>query len=251
MNARIQPLQRRAAACACALVLVMVAMLVSYYVGWRDAFRFVDPAAVAALGATIRVTMLLGRAREQEARDADERAKEAERRRAVRRLSAADAGEGQCPVCAYDDLDRLAERDRFLEVADRPAFRRVAPYGNRRAHQECAELVPYKPTASELAIASHERNHHGHPGNYVHACPLCTKETLECIAADPDIDQPVWPPLGVTAAEASESLLRAFAVAPHDLGNLWDTDYRSLTHRSLTRGLITQDECRLLLPPGL
>lgn len=53
-----------------------------------------------------------------------------------------DPGPGQCPVCAMEDVKERAERDEVFELdASRCA---IVPYGDHRAHWDCAELVPYR-----------------------------------------------------------------------------------------------------------
>jgi hypothetical protein len=76
----------------------------------------------------------------------------------LRQLHAPDATAGQCPVCGMDDLDQLAADDRLME---RGPFAKVVAYGLRRAHWECAEFVPYVPTAAEQRLETHRREHAG------------------------------------------------------------------------------------------
>jgi hypothetical protein len=75
--------------------------------------------------------------------DAQKRQREAAAAEAaeLRTLRAPDAGRGQCPVCAMDDLDELAADDELMDRG--PGRCKVVAYGSRRAHRDCAELVPY------------------------------------------------------------------------------------------------------------
>lgn len=91
-----------------------------------------------------------------------------------------DAGPDQCPVCGGFGLDELAADDEFM---DRGVLAKVVPYGARRAHWDCAELVPYQPTQAEqrkpdfARLASdHRRNHHGAPSVGFLDCPACAAE---------------------------------------------------------------------------
>jgi hypothetical protein len=75
-----------------------------------------------------------------------------------------DAGPDQCPVCGGFGLDALAADDQFMERG--PDRAKVVTYGPRRAHWDCAEVVPYKPvTAVELRAEAHRAEHVGqfHP----------------------------------------------------------------------------------------
>jgi hypothetical protein len=183
------------------------------------------PFVAAAFAFTMRTIVLTSRLRVQHQREVDEREVEAARRVKLRQqlhtLAAPDAVDGQCPVCGLDDLEALAAVDAELEEGADSRFLRVKPYGKRRAHAECAELVPYKPRPAELAIAAHELDHHGHPGNFLHSCPLCAKESIELLANDPDLDQPPPPSagFGVTMAELDRALRNAFRLQPMILGD--------------------------------
>lgn len=67
-------------------------------------------------------------------------AKEAKEAAELRTPRAPDAGPDQCPVCGGYGLDEVAADDAFMERGERA---RVVPWGRKRAHRDCAELVPY------------------------------------------------------------------------------------------------------------
>jgi Zn-finger nucleic acid-binding protein len=109
-----------------------------------------------------------------------ERAAVAAEGAALRTPRVPDAGLDQCPVCGGYGLDALAADDKLME---RGALSKVVPYGPRRAHWDCAEFVPYKPTQAELRTlqssrlaADHWVRHHGGPSAGVFGCPVCGKE---------------------------------------------------------------------------
>lgn len=221
MNDRIRMLQVRAWIGIALTIAVMWGSIFLALADFRVAAWCVDPIVLGLVGFTGRTVLLLQRARAQEAQELDRRAEEKERRERLREqlrtLAAPDAVDGQCPVCGLDDLDQLAAVDAELEEPG-SRFQRVVPYGARRAHQECAELAPYKKPAHELAAEEHELNHHGAPIARMIGCPLCAQETHEQIANDPDVGQPIWPPLGITYDELSRHLTNLFSVPPADAG---------------------------------
>lgn len=217
MNDRIRMLQVRAWTGIALTIAVMWGSIFLALAGWRVAAWCVDPIVLGLVGFAGRTVLFLQRARAQEARELGRRAEEKERRERLRQelrtLAAPDAVDGQCPVCGFDDLDQLAAVDAALEEPG-SRFQRVVPYGPRRAHQECAELAPYKMTPAE----EHELNHHGAAIARMIGCPLCAQETREQIANDPDVGRPIWPPLGITHAELSQHLTNLFSVPPADVG---------------------------------
>jgi hypothetical protein len=94
-------------------------------------------------------------------------------------LRAPDAGPDQCPVCGGYGLTALAEDDVFM---DRGPLAKVVAYGWKRAHWDCAELVPYvaAPHFEPFEIDGH-RTHCAckqcereadHPGVY-YRCKFC------------------------------------------------------------------------------
>lgn len=113
--------------------------------------------ALGASGALIGTGLAMRRVRLTEAADAEVRKA---RRTEFLRLRAPSPTTGQCPVCAMDDLDVLAERDRELELDGTPLVR-VVTYGPVRAHQECAEAVPYVPPAWSTPVGARPHAHFG------------------------------------------------------------------------------------------
>lgn len=210
------------------------------------------PFSASSFAFMLRTIVMNHRAREQKQRALDKRVKEKAWREQLRQelhtLKAPDADGGQCPVCSFDDLAELAAVDEELEEPG-SRFRRVVPYGARRAHQECAELVPYKKTAEELTAEAHELDHHGAPRTRILGCPLCAQETREQIATDPEIDQPIWPLLGVTMAELSERVACVFSAPPMVIGDpMQVSDLTERETRAMVDGLIGPDDWRRLGP---
>jgi len=225
---RIRAAQRRGKIGVVTFTVLWVAMCTARISGFDFLAWCLAPFAAAAFAFTVRTIVLTGRMRVQYQREVDERAVEAARREKLRQqlhtLVAPDAVDGQCPVCGLDDLDELAAVDQELEEGADSRFTRVRTYGSHRAHAECAELVPYKPSPTEAAIAEHELNHHGAQIARMIGCPLCAQETREQLANDPDLDQPPPPPapsagFGVTMAELERALRNAFGVQPMILGD--------------------------------
>ena len=200
------------------------------------------------------------------------REKEAERRarhrEALLSLSAPDAGPGQCPVCALDDLEQLASDDRFLDRQG--TWRRVAPYGRGRAHQECAELVPYKPSPRELReqsarqLCDEERRFHQQYQRRLRAQREQLLAARICVAARgrmiPKTEADAWHMLGFTQPPAnltvdeqqltmqrlSRALTNVFSVPTMDLDPV-----RGPTNISPTLpALISDPERRLMLLNG-
>lgn len=61
--------------------------------------------------------------------------------RTLRAPRAPTAGPDQCPVCGGYGLNDLAADDAFMERG--PDRAKVVTWGIRRAHRDCAEMVPY------------------------------------------------------------------------------------------------------------
>lgn len=217
MNARLSALQRRGQTGVVVMAVLTLALFAAMALDDHFLAWCIAPFAAGSFAFTLRMIALIGRLRLQLDREADERAEARKRRERLRQqlrtLAAPDAVDGQCPVCGLDDLGQLAAVDAQLEEPG-SRFTRVVPYGARRAHQECAELVPYQMTPVE----EHEHDHHGAPIARMIGCPLCAQETREQIANDPDAGRPVWPPLGITCAELSRQLTGLFSVPPADVG---------------------------------
>lgn len=209
------------------------------------------PCAGGPSAFVLRTIVELDRARAQAQREAEMRGQVAARRERLRRglhtPRAPQAADGQCPVCGYDDLDALAADDAFLEESG-SRFARVASYGARRAHQECAELVPYTKSPTELALEAHGSDHHGAPWAWKPGCPLCAQEARERLAEDPELGEPLWPPLGLTVAGLNECLAAAFAVPPSDLaGPAPPVEPTERELRAMASGLVSPDELRRIL----
>lgn len=109
------------------------------------------------------------------AEDAEAQA-ERVRRAEFLRLRAPDPLPGQCPVCAYDDLGVLGERDRDLGV-EGTELARVVAYGPHRAHSECAAVVPYVPpprsTSGGMTLGHAVLALDGRP--HLCRCPQCER----------------------------------------------------------------------------
>lgn len=249
MSARTQMLQRRGHL-GLVLFTVFTVLAMAAVGGMPLSAWYLAPFSAGSFAFTLRAIVMIRRAREQEQRGLDKRVEEKVRREQLHQelhtLKAPDADSGQCPVCSLGDLAELAAVDEYLEEPG-SRFTRVVPYGAHRAHQECAELVPYKKTAEELALEAHELDHHGTPRTRVLGCPLCALETREQIATDPEIDQPIWPPLGVTMAELSERIARVFSVPPMIIGDpMQVSDLTERETRAMVAGLIGPDDWRRL-----
>lgn len=100
--------------------------------------------ALALIGVALRNLVVNRQIRREREAEAARRQKEADVRWEFLRLRAPNPAPGQCPVCAFDDLDDLAERDRYIEAEGTPSAR-VTAYGPDQAHAECAAAVPYAP----------------------------------------------------------------------------------------------------------
>jgi hypothetical protein len=237
VSGQVRRLQVHAIGAFAVVVLLFVAMFAAALLGCSSPYWLAFyPAVAGCLFVMLRSAAAVGRLREQES---EARIRARERHRDVRRLSAPDAGEGQCPVCGYDDLAALAQRDAFLhETGSR---RRVAEYGPRRAHQECAELVPYTPGAAEAAATEHERHFAGKVWIPRLGCLLCAKRSIERIAHGQE-DVSSDPFAGVTSAELSRRLAAVFVVPPMILAS----DAPQVT-RHVTAGHLSPDEARLRL----
>lgn len=153
LSPRMRRLTRWALALMAGQLLAIVARAAEWLLGsgaqvWVPTTVLMFALAPAGIGVSLHMRSV--RLAEQAGRD-----REALRRAEFQRLRAPRPDPGQCPVCAYDDLDALAERDRDLEVEGTP-LARVVGYGPDRAHAECAEAVPHVPP----------RKHH-HQGFYV------------------------------------------------------------------------------------
>jgi hypothetical protein len=100
--------------------------------------------------------------------------------RDLRTPRAPDAGPDQCPVCGGFGLADLAADDAFMERG--PDRAKVVAWGRKRAHWDCAELVPYvaPPHFEPFKVDGHgircackqcERTA-SHPGAY-YRCKFC------------------------------------------------------------------------------
>lgn len=234
-------LQRRGKIGVVVFAVFTMALWVAMVLGADFVAWCIAPFACGSFTFTLRTIVIVGRLRAQHDeelyRRAEERVRRERLRQELRTLAAPDAVDGQCPVCGYDDLDELAAVDAELEEPG-SRFTRVVSYGARRAHQECAELVPYKKTAVELAVEEHETDHHGSPAVREFGCVLCAQETREQLAEDPEVDRPIWPPLGLTAAQLSERLQAAFGVPPIQIGE------PTAAERAVASGAVSQNEIR-------
>lgn len=65
---------------------------------------------------------------------------------------APDAAPDQCPICAGFGLDELAADDTFMERG--PDRAKIVAYGTRRAHWDCAEVVPHKAAVGGRVVES-------------------------------------------------------------------------------------------------
>jgi hypothetical protein len=147
VNARVRRLRLHAAVLSMVVVVLTAGAGVCVLIDAWMAARVVDAAGLVVVAVAIVALERLRRAREQERLEHHRRE---QRRAELRTLAAPDAGYGQCPVCALGDLDALAADDRATGAIG--SCRRVVDYGQRRAHQECAGLVPLRESSAPPAV---------------------------------------------------------------------------------------------------